>query len=375
MEVEELKKRISKTVDRVNNARTVSERRRYYVILHDIVSIYNDITGEELFINEYIKEQILKHGQSYYLRKELSENGKSIRSLASSIVRTYKAVKWDNHDIKIRFKNYSPKYLNEIVEDFLAELSHRYYQIFRTIRDDERIIGGESFFGGHVVYDHEELKTYVFVSKKNNTIAFCSNLLHEIGHAIQYDFTKYSRKTTSSIRYDITLEMFSMFIEFVFVDYLKRINFNLEEIRKLEEKLYTDFLIPATQVKFALTCPQAHIDEECQLFVDSEKVEEASDCLNRLRRKDNLCYYLYHTDVLDAICYMYGGVISDIFRHYFREDPSFIHDIERHFFDYEAYNSEEILDRLPHVREELQSMKILRNHLKENIKLKHQSFD
>ena len=371
MEVERLRERITKTVNRVNNARTDSERRRYYVLLHDIVAIYNDITGEELIINEYIKEQILKHGQSYYLRKELGRNGKSIRDLASRIVGTYTSVKWDNHDIKIDFKNYSPKYLNEIVEDFLARLNPRYYQIFKSIRDDGRIIDRESFFGGHVTYDHEELKTYIFVSKKNNTITFCDDLIHEIGHAIQYDFTKYSRKTTSSIRYDITLEMFSMFIELIFIDYLKRINFNLEERRKLEEKWYTDHLIHASQMKFALTCPQAHIDEECHLFVEGEDVEEASECLNRLRREDNVCYYLYKTDVLDAICYMYGGAFADIFRHYFNQDPNFIHDVEKHFFDYEAYNSEEILDRLPHVKEDLQSMKILRHHLEENIKLKN----
>lgn len=374
MEIEELKQRIIKTIYLVNNAPSISKKRRYYVFLCDLIEIMNGITGDDIRVGKYAKGPIMKHPEVYYLIRELRSNYKNMLHLSDSIVQTYKDAKWDNHDLTAEFKNYSLKYIQEIVDDFFASIDSKYYQIFRKTKEEKRIFRTQEHSSAHIVYDHADLKSYVFVPKNNYSILFAEDVVHEIGHVIQHDFTKYTMKTSSVNRYDITKEMFSMFIGIIFTDYLRKINFNAEETTKLEKKWYMDFLIFTTQLKFISSFPQACIDGECNLRILPEDELDALAYTIKLEKEDNLMYHLYKTNAIEAAYYTYGGVLADIFRHYFRENPSFIHEIEKHFFDYEAYTTEEILDRLPHVRESLQDMSILRKHLETNIR-KSQSID
>ena len=374
MEIKELEERITKTICRVNNARSISEKRRYYVILNNLLEIKKRLTKSESSIYDLIEGRVMKHGKFYYFQKEMQANVQDMFDTSNSIVETFKSVKWNNH-MNIEFKDFGFDYLSEIIEEFFGLLGPKYYRIYQELCEDNRLFRTERGRDAYTVFDYEFLKSYVFVPANNDSLLLWISIVHELGHVIVYELTKYSRKISSVSYYDITAEMFSQFMELIFLDHLRKVNFSPTEVQKMEEHFYSDFLLSALQIRFVTTYPGIYLDDNCDLHIREKDEESALEYLKRLEAHDNLNYYIYGTNVKKASYYMYGGVMADIFRHYFKEDRSILSEIEKHFADYEAYTSKEILDRLPHVREEIQSMSILRHHLKENIKLKHQSFD
>jgi len=370
MEILELQKRITKALYRTNNSNSISERRRNYVILSGLVEIYNNITNANIELRKYVNKRIMKHSFNYYLIKELNQNYNNIYKLSNDIVEVYKNVKWYSEPKRV-FKNYKSTYLAEIINDFFASLGDKYYKIFKDLYEDKRVFSSNSFGDGFTVFDYEELKSTIFVPNDKSTLICFTVLAHEVGHVINYDITKYSKNPLTVNNYDISTEMFSMFIELIFFDYLKKIKFEQTEIQKVEERFYDDFLIYASQLKFLFSYHGSGIDKANNLVVDD--VDEANKYLELLELKDGFTYFMYDANIKDAAYYTYGGVVADIFRYYFEQDNKFIYEIEKHFFDSEAYSSEEILDRLPYVRESLKDMKILKKHLN-NIKTTNHYF-
>ncbi len=362
MEILELQKRINRTLEIVNNAKSPSEKRRYFVILSGLVSIYNEITGSELQLGKTTQEKIMKYSFYEALLKEFNDNYANIYKISSGILQARKKEKCD-FSLMYDFKTYSPKYMLEIFETFMASLGQKYYKIYKEAFKEGRVYFSKTYGEGFSIFDYEDLKSYIFVPKNKETLAFLSTIAHEFGHVFEFDETKFARKPYFTNKFNVNLEVFSMLIELLLFDYLRKINFNLNEVNKMEEKFYNDVIGYAAEIKFALSLSKIFIDYDCNLAIYD--YDEADSVADKLEESDGIRYYTYNINLEDSMNYMYGGIIATIYRYYYNQDEAFISEIKKHFLDYEFYGTEEILDRLPLVREELNGFPILKKRLKQ----------
>lgn len=360
MSLEELQERININLDKVNNAKSISSKRRYFVYLCGLVEVYNELTHENIQVAKYDSNNIMKNTLSENFFKELFYNGKLIFERSFNIVDAYKKTNWTTLDY-LTFNTYSEKFLSELFEDFVSSLGVKYELIFKNMLKKNQLFLSKNDIAGATIFDYEKRTSYMFLPINKNNLYFFSILAHELGHVFEYERTKCSRKCEFVNNFNITTEVFALFIEILFCDYLKRINFNELEIKKLENKYYGDFLTYTTQIKFALSCPYLYVNKNGELI--SESMDEVNKYLKYLENEDNYKYYIQNINLTDSIYYMYGYFIADIYREYYNLNKNFIREIENHFFDYEAYASEEILKKLPYVKS-LTNFDILMKHLK-----------
>ena len=362
MEILELQKRINDTLEHVNNAKSISEKRRYFVYLSGLVAVYNELTNSELQLGHIGNGKIMKYTFYESLIKLFNENCENIYNLSSGVLQTRKEVGCDFR-LKFNLKTYSPKYMMEVVDSFIASLGPKYYKIYHETLKNDLVFFTKDYAAGLSVFDYQKLRAFVFVPRNKQTLAFLTTFAHEFGHVFEYDYTKFSRKAFFTNRYNVNIEVFSMFIELLLFDYLKSIHFNSNEVNKMEEKFYNDVIGYASGIKFALSLSNFLMDYNCNLVICDYK--EAYNTLNELQREVGITYYIDDVNLADSINYMYGGLIATIYRYYYNQDSNFIKEIEKHFLDYESYTTEEILDRLPFVREEFNDFKILRKKLEQ----------
>lgn len=360
MDVLELQKRIKNTLELVNNAKSISTKRRYFVHLSGLVSIYNQITGSEIEISELNNQKIMKHTFYQNFVAEIGRTYGILAQLSDGILQARKDVGCDFREHFV-VETYSKKYLREILESFLASLGPRFYNLYKDATNEKRLFYNQKFGGGLSVFDYQELKTIIFAPYDQETIAFLVTLVHELGHTFDYEYTKCSRKAILVNQYNVNLEVFSMLMELLLLDYLKSIHFDPQATLKMEEKFYNDLIGFSSEVNFGLSLSMTLVDPELNLVIYD--YNEAEKKALELTKRYGIDYYLDDINFEDSINYMYGGLIATIYRYYYSQDKSFIQEIFKHFLDYESYTTEEILENLPFVKDELNGYPILRKKL------------
>ncbi len=362
MEILELEKRISRTLELVNNAESVSTRRRYYVELNSLVSIYSQITNRNININTINNTKMMKYTFIESLLSDLTINYKLFCKISSNIMKARKEADLAFQS-KYVYKNYSPKFLGEIVASFFASLGPKYFDIYYKTLSNDRIFFNKSFGTGYTIFDYQDSSSYIFVNNNFRTLLSAIVLVHEFGHAFEYDYTKYSRKTSLAAKFNVTLETFPLLMELLFLDYLKRIKFNQNEIHKLEEEFYKDIISFTSELRFAFLISNRTIDSDGNLVIFDDS--ETEIIYSNLKDSDDFVSYSSNINVENSVNYMCGGFIATIYNYYCNQDLNFIKDIEKHFLDYEFYNSSEVIDKLPFVKEEIEKNLILSKKLRQ----------
>ncbi len=346
MEIQELRARITRHIDRINTTKSEAVRKRHYVYLIWLIAIYDEFIDHRVDVdisNEYYPNYALDWG----VDTELKQNRSLFIARSNSIIETYKQANYGVHADDPEFSTYPEKEMLEILVEFISKLGTRYKNLFEKLTESDRLFFIKKEAIGETIYDYEKKESYVFVPKDRNNLYCLSILIHEFGHAFRNMVIKKYKTPEKVGKYDITAEAFSLFLEIIFCDYLKRINFDKEETRKLEKKFYHDFLYYTKSAKFAITCPYISFDEyEKIVFTDEEKARNFAE---KLEEEDRMEYYIDDITRDDVIQYMHGYYIADIYRDHYNENPSFIEEVERHLSDGLLHTSRKALQRMPYI--------------------------
>ena len=360
MEILELQNKINKTVELLNNAKSISTARRYFVYLSGLISIYNNITGSDLMISEVNNKAIMKKKFYENFVDDVNRNNKIIYKMSDGILKARKDTGCEFRKLFLA-RTYDRKYLIELLEEFLASLGERFYSVYKEALKDERIFYNQPFSGGITVFDYSSLKSTVFIPYDQETVTFLMTAAHKFGHVFEFDYTKCSRKPILTNRFDVNIESFSMFVELLLLDFLRKINFNPNEVATMEEKYYNDFVIYAAEANFGVSVPSAYIGNDLSLILTD--VDETSKCYDKFVEKYDFDYLPEDINYEDSINYMFGGLIATIYAYYYSQDKNFLKEIYKHFLDFEAYEVSESLSRIPYLEKELDGFPILKKRL------------
>ena len=347
METIELREKIDKTLELFKNAKSISVRRRYFVYLSTLVATYNEITKENL---SFKIGRTMKHTFYENFVKEISVMNRILAYISREILESRKEVGCEFRENYV-IKTYKQKYLMEIFESFLVSLDEKFYKLYKEALKDDRLFYNKEFGTGCTVFDYQTLKSTVFVPYDRETLSFLVTFAHEMGHVFEYDFTKHSRKAVLANKCNANCEVFSMFVELLMIEYLKKNYFDRSEALKIEEKYYNDLIGFATELNYALSLSVTFIDPNCNLLIYD--YDDANKCAEALSKKYGVSYYLDDINLENSFNYMFGGLIATIYQNYYNQDKNFFKEISNHILDYETYNTKEILIRLPFVRNEI----------------------
>lgn len=112
MELLKLQKRINENLDLVNNAKSISIKRRYFVYLCTLVEIYNELAHEDIQVAKYDNNKIMK-------------------------------------------RTFSESLLEEVFEEFISSLGCKYELIYRNILENNNLFLSKKNTSGSTIFDYE----------------------------------------------------------------------------------------------------------------------------------------------------------------------------------------------------------------------------
>ena len=229
----------------------------------------------------------------------------------------------------------------DIIRDFLNSYDSNMYELFMNM-------------DGYIDMDTKKLKktdftcyipilknSYILINN-HESVDDLATLIHELGHAYTYRlFNNESLDRFYSFNNNYLTETFSLFLEILFIDYLKKNNINKEDAI-LSENMYLKYI--ENRFKKVL--------ELCKM-----------DKIDKIVSKDE-------TILINALIYSYGATTGIELCEHYKEDPKYTKENIRFFLSsLGKYSSEELLDILKIKEEDLHSCKTLikrlNNHKKE----------
>lgn len=240
--MEEIKKTIFKDIYIViNKIRKCKSKSEYTILINELYTLYN--LCDEYSIDDYPKLEDYSVKSIEYINKELDF--------------VYQVL--SNYDYHLEFsKNYkninNDRYLNpntfvihnyfdstkhfDIVEDFLNEYDPKLLEIFYELLDEGRILTLSSYnrenedlyTPAFTTCSYGSYKPYIIV-RMENCIPDLINIVHELGHAKEYmNASVTSKKIWNQREYNCLTEVYSHFLQNLFIRYLEKIKFNLKDV-------------------------------------------------------------------------------------------------------------------------------------------------
>lgn len=185
------------------------------------------------------------------------------------------------------------------------------------------------------------LKNSYILINNHGSVDDLATLIHELGHAYTYRlFNNESLDRFYSFNNNYLTETFSLFLEILFIDYLKKNNINKEDAI-LSENMYLKYI--ENRFKKVL--------ELCKM-----------DKIDKIVSKDE-------TILINALIYSYGATTGIELCEHYKEDPKYTKENIRFFLSsLGKYSSEELLDILKIKEEDLHSCKTLIKRLNKHKK-------
>lgn len=311
-----LQELLSKTSDK---NRTIELKRDIMMIkmmLAYVTSQKYDINlKEEIYDESY---GVIMEELSYFFKKNYSELGKALFPFSNRIRLPYKRIK----DTKISYDE-----MQLLIRNFLQFYDKNLYELYEKLVSDGRVELSPNKFNVHEnalglnIHLSSFDESYV-LSRFNNKINSVATLPHELAHAY---ITKGANSTEKLLRRNISLfsEAYSIFLEFVFNDYLKDTRFEKNarsgEYVKIDAfLLYCEYLYPEI-----FRFKNVFVSNN-ELYFDSKEV--ACIKIPTLTLSSMLAMYfydLYRNDKknfkykIDAFIEMFGDATDDEIINYF----------------------------------------------------------
>lgn len=297
-------------IEQIDTEGITATNLKYKKIKDDMInnSILND---EKIFNNNYGR---------YNIRYD------DLQSLLLKILNISGAIEGTNlTPIEITKEEYCA-----IAKDFFKELDSDYFSLFNKVNANGQICIDTNDmwnlpYGGLFVASNYLRKVHIFVNKNN----FLSNLItltHEFQHAFDYEFGNYQKLNTAYWDY---CEVSTMFMELVFVNYLKEKKLFLKQIHEQEQiniiqdynranDIYDQIITIKTIGDY---CNSEHYNEGqiAQLYANNEKIKELLEAKGFNPKEDKIEFYKNY-DGPHQLIYLTNRLIAgEIFEIYMQD--------------------------------------------------------
>lgn len=352
-----IRREIDLLCKRVYKVKSLTEYRKLKLSIQNLIDVYDLLTGNCEIINipEIKYYEKLMYGNDY--KKFVSFYGEYIERLDLYKKQTEEVLKSYNGFINLRDtfypnqRSYSKSDFISIIESFLNEFDEKMLKTFREMCANNQIdIDTPKIVTGDVTYEIASLsKAYVLVDNEGYNLEDMLAIVHELGHGMSYsNLRKLSFKQTQLSNSDFNYEIFSLFLESVFLEYFRKNNINQTDLLSSENKLLN------------------YIKES---FLDLEEVNDGIDELGLNYLLDDESDTFDDTLIATALKYGYGGLVALEFSEQYKSDRK---DTKRrlHLFDTSQglIKYDDILSIALTSEEELLSCKVLRKRLENHNK-------
>lgn len=222
---------------KINSEESISLASDIYMI-DEIIKLLNlDINvPEEMIIFSDENDLLIDEDPNFWINyNEMYETNKSISKLYKHLPNltynpTFSMINIEN--ILILLSNFFSLYDKNIFNHYKKVLDKKLIYICPNIEDA---------YAKTFTLNSEKC-SYILISKENQNILFAQTLAHEIIHSYINTFL-YDISPKERFKYHINSldEVYSHFIELIFIDYLKKINYDKKEIKNLKD--YTNFTL------------------------------------------------------------------------------------------------------------------------------------
>ncbi len=358
----DIKCEINRLVELLDGKGGKTKKREIVLNIDALEELYFNLTGEKLGIAlTLIKEYPLNSSYTQSLADEVNRTANILRGLSKKIVNTYKSINW-TYSFAGEYCNYNEKYLKEIMESFIASLGPKYYQEYKEVISENRVFYCCSDVTGlQITIPLLKNKSFILCPQDQHIIANIAADVHEFGHVFERKITRNSTTSSYVKQFNISVEIFSMLMERLFMNYLHKINFSQLEIKQLERDYYLSLLDNAMSLRLILNLNSGYIIEKDNGVVFKD-ITETIDLLKFLSEKDGYEYQLNDINLKDIVLYTYGTIISDVLASHYEDGSLDLKAIENAMFDVELYNSEEIIEHMPYMGE-ITDLNVLRKNL------------
>jgi len=307
--LEKLKEEIRLLCARIQRTSSLSEYVMLKTSIQSLIDIHDTLNGDYLEVNVPENRYLENKMNASDYREFTSffnfyiENISQYRSQTNNVLKSFDRFQ----DLEERLPNYylrrfSKKDFIEIIGSFLNEYEPLVFKKFTACLENCEIdIDTPKQVVGDVTYEIFALdKSYILVDNDGYTVNDMLAVVHEIAHAVSFDkFRNLSFKQVAASNRNLNYEVYSLFLEYAFIDYLRKIR------------------VAENDVIFEKNKSLAHLKES---FVGLDKVNKGID-------EAGLSYLIdvdeeYYDDTLIALSlkYGYGGLIALEFLDQYRQD-------------------------------------------------------
>lgn len=340
----QIKEEIKTNLENMKKINSLEEYIKYDTSLCHLIDIYEILSSSVSLYRiprnkNYELQEIGKFDYLSILLEEFKRNNEIHKEYSKRIIDIYSKIDLKNLSIpKTKLKKEDRI---DIIRDFLNSYDSNMYELFMNME-------------GYIDMDTKKLKktdftcyipilknSYILINN-HGSVDDLATLIHELGHAYTYRlFNNESLDRFYSFNNNYLTETFSLFLEILFIDYLKKNNINKEDAI-LSENMYLKYI--ENRFKKVL--------ELCKM-----------DKIDKIVSKDE-------TILINALIYSYGATTGIELCEHYKEDPKYTKENIRFFLSsLGKYSSEELLDILKIKEEDLHSCKTLikrlNNHKKE----------
>ena len=341
--MEEIKRTIFKDIYNViTKIKKCNAKSSYSILMNELYTLYS--LCDELGIDDYPKIE--------------NYSSKSIEYDNSEITFAYEV--FNNYDYYLRFsENYknidNEKYQNPssyaiknffhsfdyiyLVRDFLHDYDPRILRVFDEMNEDGRIFivsvnhrdEKDMHTPAYTSFSFGSFKPYI-VLEGENCVADLINIVHEIAHTTEYmNSSVVSNKVLKQRNYNCLNEVYSYFLQNLFIRHLKDIKFNLHDTKTAELGYnYTYYLW----------------------------INKLHECLINLKEKQVL-----DLNIIEYLNYTFGIAIGYHFIERYLEDPD---KTKKEIADFiilnGQYNLSDMLEKF-NLKDELIDSKVLKKYI------------
>lgn len=239
--MEEIKKTIFKDIyNLINNIKKCSSTSQYTKFITELNTLFN--MCDELGISDYPKLEDYSYKSiklknmgldfyyniliNYQYHLDFSNNYKNIDE---------NKYLYNNEIIKDCFDTDNYFY---IIEDFLYEYDPDLLKIYYDTITSGRMLwvkpcrkeGEELYTPAYTTISYGSFKPYIIIKRENN-VTDLINIVHELGHAKEYiNAASISKKVLNQKEFNCLSEVYSYFLQNLFIKYLEKIHFYLNDI-------------------------------------------------------------------------------------------------------------------------------------------------
>lgn len=344
-------------------------------IAHDVGSLYkiygylmyeeNNISVPDYLIA--LKERINEDLFEKFIR-QINDMWNYHQTTSKNILQAYNEAgfQWFDKKQEVCFKK------NEVLDilyDFFNWCSSKYYKFVKKMIDNNQVAITPLFDDYRGICDdiRHLKKSYVLCDIENFNIYTMSILVHELGHALEYEFLRNQKfKQILNRNYSNYIEVSAMFFQKLFLEYLLKNKVNNRDTLSALNNLYAEMFFDFLDIRFN-THPNMISQEENDFFVKEKIKMVYKDIVRELKSIKDIHKLLSDINFAfdQAIIGGYGRLVALHFVEQYKYNPKVVLNNLRNFISSIGIKNEyDILNTCGLSADEISNGKVLKKELK-----------